>query len=381
MKFILALFVLGILALAGSRRVLFDRHVPLGARLIFLTGTEFIIVGLLLGEQYIDLIDARTLAAIEPFTALCLGWVGLMFGLQFEGRRLRSLPQSFLSISVVQACITMLVVFFTFVLLLGVWGDHQNVVLILPAAAALAAAAACSGQACLAIVQRRFPGADRKLLTLLQYVASMDALPALIVFGITTSLCVGCPGVLGEFWGIPRLVLALCMACLMGLLLYSMAREKTSQSDLLLLILGTCAICGGIANQIGVPVLFLSMVCGIILGNISPLRVRMMDILIKGEKFIYFVLLVIAGAQWEVPSIWFLVLSGVYILARLVGKTVGTYAATRTMSHHVRVPALVGLGLTSQAGMALAIAIDFHHASGGFGNIDDACLHCWHLGF
>ena len=114
MKILLAAVVLAVLALVGSRRVMRRARVPLGAQLIFATGTEFVFVGLLLGESWLGVIDGAAVRGLEPFVVVALGWIGLVFGLQFERRSLRALPPNFFTLSVVQALVTLVVVFTAF---------------------------------------------------------------------------------------------------------------------------------------------------------------------------------------------------------------------------------------------------------------------------
>ncbi|MHC4599241.1 MAG: cation:proton antiporter [Planctomycetota bacterium] len=369
MKFVLALLVLTILALAGSRRVLFARRVPLGARLIFLTGTEFIVVGFLLGDSYLGLIDEKALLGLEPFAGVCLGWVGLLFGLQFEHRSLRTVPPSFLSASLFQSIFTWGALFAVFLVLARASGEALEGELV-AAAATLAAAGACTGQAGLAMIQRNFPNRGGQTLSLLRYIASLDPVPAILLFGGATALFLPGRGMIEGLGGGGRLLLGVSIALLMGWLLVSLAWGKTSNPELLLIAAGTCAVASGLAVKLGISILFVCTICGAIVANVSTIRQRLTEFLARGEHFLYIVLLIFAGASLHIPSIGSLVLVAVYVTARLAAKLVGTYLATRPLARHVPVPPWVGLGLTAQAGMALAIAIDFHHGvSGTLGNL------------
>jgi hypothetical protein len=369
LKFVLALLVLTILALAGSRRVLFARRVPLGARLIFLTGTEFIVVGFLLGESYLGLIDGVALQGLEPFVGVCLGWVGLLFGLQFERRSLQTVPRSFLRASLIQSLFTWGVLFTVFLFMLRAWGEvlaGEDVA----AAATLAAAGACTGQAGLAMIQRNFPDKGGQILSLLRYIASLDPIPGILLFGGATALFLHGGGVIGGIGGPGRLLFGVCIALLVGWLLVSLTRGRTTNPELLLIAAGTCAVASGLAMKVGISILFVCTICGVIVANVSTIRGRLTEFLARGEHFLYIVLLILAGASLQVPSSWALLLAGVYVTARLAAKVVGSFLATRPVTRRLPVPPWVGLGLTAQAGMALAIAIDFRHAvAGGVGDL------------
>jgi len=360
LKFLLALIVLAILALAGSRRVLFARSVPLGARLIFLTGTEFIIVGFLLGESYLGLIDGKALEGFEPFLAVGLGCVGLLFGLQFDRKSLQALPPPVFAASLGQSLLVMALVALAFYPLLAGWvGWPRNGAL--GASVTLGAAAACTGQPALAMLQRRFTSDRHDRLLLLRYIASVDALPPILALGVLTGLHAG--GIGGRYGevGFQKLLLVLSLAVVCGWLFASMTRERMTRPEKLLVILGSCALCGGMARQTGISILFSSMVLGLVVANISPLRARVTEYLAGGEKFVYVVLLILAGASLRFPASWSLALVGVYVAARMASKFLGNLAVTFPVAGKERAPFWVGLGLTSHAGMSLAIAIDFLH--------------------
>ena len=84
MKTIAAILLLAVLALAGHRKS-FVRVLPSRAgSLFFLTGTEFLLVGYLLGDSFLGILDASTLDQVRPFLIVGLGWIGLLAGIQLE---------------------------------------------------------------------------------------------------------------------------------------------------------------------------------------------------------------------------------------------------------------------------------------------------------
>jgi hypothetical protein len=93
--------------------------------------------------------------------------------------------------------------------------------------------------------------------------------------------------------------------------------------------------------------------------NVRSIRGRVMNLMVSSEHFLYLMLLVLAGAYWQLPSGWAIILTAAYVVARISGKVVGGFLTTRRLARQHPVPRLVGLGLTSQGGMALAIIIEF----------------------
>jgi len=361
-KLLIALAILGSLALLGSRRTFVARRLPLGAQLVFLTGTEFILVGVALGSGFLGLVDEAALRGLEPFVGGALGWVGFLFGLQFEGRSMRNLPRRFFAVSIVQALFTAVVVFLVFrPLLWRMLGGHAPAEMI--ALATLAAAAACTGQAGLALADRHRGGGSLRVLRLLRYTSSVDPLVGLAIFGTSLSLFASHNGHAPHFPGsLQWLVLSLGMGLLSAWIFVSLTATRTSEPELVLYLVGTLALASGSAMYFQLSTLFVCCVCGVAVANLSHRRGRVVEAMAQGERFVYVLLLLLAGASWRFSGRVAFLLAGVYILARLAGKLGGGFLARRLVGGHYPLPRAVGLGLLSQSGMALAIVIDLQHS-------------------
>jgi hypothetical protein len=361
MRILVAVVILTVLALVGSRRALVPERAPFATRMIF-TGTEFIVIGLLLGSGFLDLIDELTLDRLRPFVCVALGWIGFLFGLQFDRRTLSHLPAGFVAISTVVGLVTLGVVFPPMWYLLRARLAPLDGGLLL-AAITLAAAAACTGQSTVALVARRGHPSSRHVMTLLRYVSSLDSAVGVVAIGFALTLAGARPLGPDRFpQTLQWLVIAACLGALMAWIFVSLTLTRTSQAELVLYLLGVIALSSGVAFALGLSVLFVNFVCGVTVANLATVRSirgRVMSIMERGEHFIYLLLLVIAGAYWQLPTPWVLVVALIYIALRLAGKLSGAFLATRGFARQHRTPALVGLGLVSQAGMAVAIIIDY----------------------
>jgi len=353
-KILVAVVVLTVLALVGSRRGSVSHGLPEAVKMLF-TGSEFIVIGLLLGSGFLNVIDEETLERLRPFVCVALGWVGFLFGLQFDRRTLQRLPHGFLAISVSVAVITMVAVACAMGFLLG--GTASLAIVM------LAAAAACTGQTGIALVVGRKQPRSRDVMTLLRFVSSLDSMVGVMVFGVAMSLLAGHPfGSAGYLAGLEWLVISVAIGFLTAWIFVSLTLTRTSQAELVLYLLGVIALASGVAFGLRLSVLFVNVVCGVVVANLAhvrSIRGRVMDLMAHSERFLYLLLLVLAGAYWSLPDRWTLIAAGIYVMARGVGKVIGGYVSTRGLTRQHPVPRLVGLGLVSQGGMALAIVIDF----------------------
>ena len=367
MKILVAVVVLTALALIGSRREPATRSLPFNLHMVF-TGSEYIVIRLLLGGDFLNLIDASALDRLRPFVAVILGWIGFLFGLQFDRRTVSRLPGGFLSISAVQGIVTILAVApVAWYLLEGTPGSSS--VTLAMATTTLAAAAACTGQTAVAIVDRRSATRARHLMTLLRFTSSLNPAVGVIAFGAGLSFLAAHPFAPGRFpLTLQWFLASVCLGFLTAWIFTSLTVTRTSQAELVLYLLGTVALASGVALGFNLSALFVSTVCGLVVANLThvgSIRGRLMDLLIRGERFLYLVLLVLAGASWQLPGVWLVAAAIAYIVARTAGKVAGGYLATRSLRRHHAVPALVGLGLTSQGGMALAIVIGYQLVANG----------------
>ncbi|MFH1569681.1 MAG: hypothetical protein ABIL09_16920, partial [Gemmatimonadota bacterium] len=111
MRLVLAAAFVTVLAFAGTRlpflrRTLSRWRAPLGLQSLLVSGTGFLLLGLLLGEFGLGLLDAATLSGLSPFVGLGLAWIGLLFGVQWEARVLRSLSAAGVAAALGQAAFT-----------------------------------------------------------------------------------------------------------------------------------------------------------------------------------------------------------------------------------------------------------------------------------
>ncbi|MEJ2541427.1 MAG: hypothetical protein P8188_15905 [Gemmatimonadota bacterium] len=172
-----ATLILILLALLGARFSFGSRRVPSGARLILKTGTHFLFFGFLLGPAAMGLVSDEAIRGLSPLVGLALGWIGLLFGLQFERSTLKQFPRVFLLVAAGQAALTFVLCLAAGLVTARILGaDHPAVPLMVLGAAATACVSTPAG---VAVVSANFL-AKGQVRQLLLFVASLDG-----VVGIT----------------------------------------------------------------------------------------------------------------------------------------------------------------------------------------------------
>jgi hypothetical protein len=357
MRLIFALCLIVFLAFSGYHLTFRRIRLPLSARNFYLKGSEFLFLGLFLGPAFWNLLDTNTLWGLEPFSALLLGWAGLLFGFQFEIEKLRRFPLEYFAAAMVQGGITLGVVYvgttcaLSALILTGV--SYQTAV-----ALTLAAAAAGTAQTGLALLPQKTVLRNRSTVRLLSYISGIDGIVSIAIFALAFLVqpppSASLAG-LGLAGGSPLYLVGGGILILIYVLLLSRRRED---SDLMLVVIGMVIIASGAASVVGFSPLICNVIVGACIVNLSREKERIFQILLKVEKPVYLLLLVLLGAQWRLESPWLLVWGAGFCFSRILGKYMGGAAVCRFIPSMGQSPRHLGLGLLDTGGLPLAILFD-----------------------
>ncbi len=358
MKIFFALLIIVFLAFSGYHLTFRGIRLPLFARTFYLTGTEFLFLGLLLGPQFLNLLDEETTRGLEPLGTLLLGWIGLIFGFQFEMAKLRRFPFEFLLAAIMEGLLTLTLVFLGVYLVLFPFLSIAGPMKIV-AALVLASAAACTAQTGLAILAPKIADRPRNTVTILRYISSIDGLCALMFFGLVflfRPLLYAEASWIGEVqWGV-----SVSLGTLAGLFLYNLfIMQRRPESELILLVIGMAVLLSGMASVLNFSPLLTNFVVGFCLVNFSREKERVFEMLIRVEKPFYLLLLVILGVNWRLDTACVFLSAAAYCLFRCLGKFSGGFLVTRLSPGLRQYPSNLGFGLLDPGGLPLAILLDF----------------------
>jgi Kef-type K+ transport system membrane component KefB len=352
---LLVVLLLALIGLIGARLTLSHRQVPLGPRISIAIGLPFLFLGFALGPNLLQVLPGSAVDQLTPLLALGLGWIGLLFGLQLDRDHLRQFPRRYLAITLVQASVAFLVVLA--VGLLAIVAGFSRAAG--PVVLAAAATACVSTPAAIALISNTYMARGR-VTRLLFYVASLDAAVGIVAIGVTHAIYHTAPIGAGPIMSpIEWLAISVLLGFFFGVLFLSLTRIRPRNEEFMLLLIGLVLFAAGTAFFLGLSPLLVAMITGVVIGNLSPLRRRVYAALADWEKPIYVMLLVLAGALLRFPSWWIVPLVAAYVVGRILAKLAGGYLASRVALEDVDLPKRLGLGLTPQGGISLAIAISF----------------------
>jgi len=358
-KTVTGILVLSILALAGYR-FSFTRISPFNRRSLFLTGTEFILVGFLLGNSFLGLLDSSTLHLLYPFLILGLGWIGLLSGIQLEWSGLKLFSRSnYIWVLCSVTCCFALVYTGLYFLLRPWFADDP---LFHPAVSFLSVAGLCSGQTSLALWFLHAPGSDRTRGQFLQFFSSMNDVMAILLFGILVA-GYNTPAGWDSLAGFPgeRFLISVLLGVLMGILFVILFRTRLDETEKVIVVMGMMLFGGGMSYLLGISPLFVYLVAGILLGNLSLKRDQTFQLLLRIERPLYLIFLIVAGAYLAIGSPLILLYAICYCVVRALAMIVGGGFFLGRILRQAGLPNRfkLGWGLLSQGALAVALAIHF----------------------
>lgn len=359
MKLTFALLIIIFLAFSGYHLTFRHFRLPLFARIFYLTGIEFLVLGLLLGPQFLNLVDPETQKGLAPLSALLLGWIGLLFGFQFEIKKLRRFPLEFFLGAVLEGLVTLALVFAGVYLTLVFCCDIPDSFMIV-VAITLAAAGGCTAQTGLAFLSPDRIAKRQHTVKLLRFISSVDGLIPLLIFGLcffyNPSTDSGGSWLEG-FW--PGILTSLGASFGLLLLFTLFISHRRFQKELILVVIGMTMLTSGLASSLKFSPLLTNFFVGFWLVNLSRDKERIYQILMTVEKPTYLLLLVFLGVCIRFDSISLVLLALVYCLYRTLGKFLSGFLLTRLNPELQKHPAQLGFGLLAQGGLSLAIFLDF----------------------
>lgn len=350
---LVGVLILVLLGLLGARFAFDPARAPLGPRLLLATGSHFVLIGVLLGP-ILGLLTYEVIGRLEPFMALGLGWIGLLFGLQLDRRQIRQFPPAFLVFTVLQAAIAFVVFSAVALVAFRLTGPRDPMG---PAAVlAAAATAAVSTPAGVALISRTFR-VKGPLTRLIFYVASLDAVVGIIALQLTYAVFHPVSAAVAGFgWGV-WMGIAVAAGVVFGVFFLWLTRPRPERDELTLFLLGLVMFEAGTALYLGISPLFVCMITGVVAANMSPSRRRAFSILQSWERPVYVVVLILAGALISFTDWVTIPLALGYAVLRAAAKYGGSAVSARLVPLPFDVPLGTGGGLIAQGGISLAMGL------------------------
>ncbi len=319
--------------------------------------TGYILAGIAVGPYGLGWVSHENLAALEVFSEVALGLILFSIGSIFEMRRVKQAGPAILKVTVSESVLAAFLVSCAMLAL----GQSWQIALLLGSIAMATAPAST-------LMVVRESNASGPLTDTLMGVIGVNNLLCLLAFAIAgTILELSRTGSGGEILGtlyrsgymmVWQTVGSIALGFLIGILLSAWATHTSEHGEVLILFTGCVLLCVGVAMVLDLSTLIASLAVGATMANLSAHTRRVLQTIGRSDPPFYAIFFVIAGADLNVGRLSTLGLLGiVYVLARAAGKFIGARVGSQRAGLEPVVQKFLGLGLMSQAGLAIGLTI------------------------
>ena len=338
--------------------------------------TAYLVAGLLLGPFCLGALNIpglgfNSLSQVEELsivTQTALGFIAFTIGNEFRLSQLKAMGSSAITIGILQAVITTVVVDIVLIALSLCFPEMLSI----PCAITLGAIASATAPAATLMVVRQYK-ADGPLTRLLMLVVAIDDAVGLLLFsvsyGIATALSHGQVSVLAVvIEPIVEILLSLGLGTVMGWLLnwveqffHSRSKRMTISVAFVLLTVGLSTLKFQLGHvHCGFSLLLVCMMTGTIFCNICTTSEELMERVEGWTTPLNILFFVISGAELDLEILAnpITILVGViYIIARSAGKYYGAAISCKLTKQAKPITDNLGITLLPQAGVALGMAL------------------------
>ncbi|MGN1189660.1 MAG: cation:proton antiporter [Candidatus Ornithospirochaeta sp.] len=346
--------------------------------------TAYLVAGLCIGPFVLGRLGIKglgfsSLDEVNSFSIIsqaALGFIAFEIGNEFRLKDLKTMGKSAITIGILQAVITTVVVDIALISLHFIAPSLIS----LASAITLGAIAAATAPAATLMVVKQYKAEGPMTKLLLMVVAIDDAVGLVlfsISFGIASALETGAISVMGVVVEpLLEIVLSLLLGVLGGVGLnflekyfHSRSKRMSLAVAFVLLTVGVSLLeweIGGV--HIGFSLLLVSMIEGTVFCNINETSEELMDRVDRWTGPLNMLFFVLSGAELNLNVLsnpLVLLIGIVFILFRSFGKISGAYLSCRMEKTSPTIQKYLGITLLPQAGVALGMALTASGLSDG----------------
>jgi Kef-type K+ transport system membrane component KefB len=325
----------------------------------------FIVIGVLLGPSFLNVVPLELSRELLFISEIALGLIGFDIGSHLFLGELRRLGRSILFILLFEALGTFVLV------TVGIYAITQS----LHTALIFGALASATAPAATVDVLAEYDAKGPLTTTLLAVVGMDDAL-ALLLFSVAAAFAEsllaqsGPPTVL-QMLQLPLIEIggSLVLGVGLGLLLDRIMCRMKIQHDAMAISIGFVFLGVGLSQAFGFSLILTTMILGMVVVNRCPEHGRHIRYTIEqAGPVIYVLFFTLVGARFQVGLLPTMGLLGVaYVLLRSGGKFFGAWLGGTVGGAEPVVRNNLGLGLLSQAGVAIGLALSSANRFSAYG--------------
>ncbi len=316
--------------------------------------TGYLIGGLLIGPSILRLVSEVDIEKFAIINEFALAAIAFSIGSEFKAKDLLKVGRKIFIITLAEAFSAMVLVFLTTYYIAGQSFAFSII---------LASIASATAPAATMMVIKQYKADGPLTKTLLPVVAIDDAV-CVMSFGIAMAvakLSSGASNVsLLEMISQPFIEIfgSIIVGFIIGMLLTFLANKASNQEELLALVLASIVAGAGLASVFHLSSLLVCMMIGATIVNLMNNSKRVFSVINDFTPPIYLFFFTLAGASLHLNVLTQVGMLGVgYVLARSIGKMLGSGLAAKATGCDNNVVKYLGLGLLPQAGVAIGLSM------------------------
>jgi len=347
------LIIIGIAAVAGL-------YLGMASRLIRVPSIiGYMLLGVILGVSGFGALDEPKLEGLSFITEVALGFVAFAIGAELNIASLRRQGTAVVAIILAESFAAFLVV------LIGVYALTWD----LPLSLMFAAVAPASAPAGTVAVIREYK-ARGSLTKVLYAVVGFDDALAIVIYAFAAaaagSLLAGETGATADSWqgmlsgAVGEIALSLLVGTAIGLAFSVLASRLSNPGEIFILVFGAVTAAVGVCLRLDMSLILTNMVVGFVLANTRREETvrRVMAPVAQFMPLLFVLFFCLAGAHLDLgvlPKLGWVGL--VYVVCRSAGLIGGSRLGAIIGGADEKVKKYVGLGILSQAGVAIGLSL------------------------
>lgn len=324
----------------------------------------YIIIGILVGQTGLNIVNKELINTFLPFNDFALGLIGFMVGGELKVSMFRKYGKQFTIILFLEALtasvFVFIIVFALCMLVLGNAGYAMAYALVFGSIAAATAAAGTTD----VIWEYKAKG---PLTTTILGIVALDDILALFVYAISSAFVkklIGVSGTSGSWADILLPMYEIFGAAIIGIfsgaILSWLLNKFDDEERIFTFSVGAMFLVLGVAIALKVDMIMAAMMMGVVITNHTPEKSKkVFKIMERISTPIYVLFFVLVGAKLNITGMTTLVLYFVlaFLVGRSAGKMLGSWLGAKISKVSPIIAKCLPLCLFSQSGVAIGLAI------------------------
>ncbi|MCF7857998.1 MAG: cation:proton antiporter [Candidatus Cloacimonetes bacterium] len=331
----------------------------------------FMVLGVILGPSLINVFTVSLQQDLAFITSIALGFVALSIGMELKFSTLKRLGKGMIYVILFESFGAFILVFISLFLLT----DDLSLALLF---AAVAPASAPAGT--VAVIQEY--KAKGNLTKALYAVVGFDDGLGIIIFGFAAAFAKNIivhetQGVSAGLWTtllipIKEIVFSFGLGGLVGFVFSILVSKLRNADDIPILVFGFILVTSGFSQILHTSIILTMMIIGAFIVNTQPssLISRIQTSLRAFMPLLFILFFTLAGANLHIAVLPSLGIIGIiYVISRSAGLIFGSRLGATVGKVDKNIKNYIGLGILSQAGVAIGLALIVNSEFAGLGKV------------